>query len=235
MQDSTFLTFPTGTFITFEGIDGAGKSSHIAVLAKLFESHGCTVVLTREPGGTALGEKLRQMILNDPMQMMTEALLAFAARAEHLHQVIVPALKRGDVVICDRFTDSTFAYQGFARGIPAAQLESLERTVQQMNNFGVPGDGVLQPHRTLWFDVPPAVAAKRLSGVRDPDKFESEQQAFFEKVVRGYEWRAAHGGDRFRRIDANRTIQAIAEDVLALGLEILDIKTPSDAEVESVN
>lgn len=214
-------TFPTGIFITFEGIDGAGKSSHIAVLADYFRSQGYKVVLTREPGGTTLGENLRYMILHEPMQIMTEALLAFAARAEHLHQVIVPALKRGEIVLCDRFTDSTFAYQGIARGVPIEQLQALEQVVQRLDSLGEKGNAVLQPHRTFWFDVPPAVAAKRLSGARAPDKFESEQQVFFEKVVQGYEWRAAQSGDRFRRIDGDRSIEAIAADVLELGREIV--------------
>src|SRR2546428_10505459 len=130
------ITFPAGTFITFEGIDGAGKSSHIAFMAAFFREQGCKVVLTREPGGTPLGENLRTMILHEPMQTMTEAMLAFSARAEHLHQVIVPALRRGEIVLCDRFTDSTFAYQGFGRGVSIEQLQALEQMVQRLDNFG---------------------------------------------------------------------------------------------------
>lgn len=225
--------FPTGLFITFEGIDGAGKSSHIASLADLFRKQGGEVVLTREPGGTVLGEALRTMILNEPMHILTEAMLAFAARAEHLHQVIIPALQRNAVVLCDRFTDSTYAYQGFGRGLSLAKLAQLEMMAQRLDNFGEVGAAVLQPHRTLWFDVPPAVAAKRLAGARAPDKFESQQQAFFEKVVAGYEWRAAQEPDRFRRIDADRTMAAIASDVLAIGCELMTARVEIDLQTSS--
>jgi len=147
-----------GLFISFEGIDGAGKSSHIAAIAQAFEAVGRKVVTTREPGGTPLAEKLRAFILNDPMDPLTEALLVFAARRDHLQQVIEPALLRGDVVLCDRFTDATFAYQGAGRGFDTQVLTQLEQWVQTQ-----PGQGLRQPDLTLWFVLDPAVAAQLLS------------------------------------------------------------------------
>jgi dTMP kinase len=142
-----------GIFISFEGIDGAGKSTHIDRLVRVFEEQGRAVTLSREPGGTPLAERLRQIVLNEPMDAMTEALLVFAARRDHIVQVIAPALARGDVVLCDRFTDATFAYQGGGRGFDWLVLAQLERWVQ--------GTPLLQPDLTIWFDLPPAVAAQR--------------------------------------------------------------------------
>ncbi len=192
----------SGLFVSFEGIDGAGKSSHIEALAEAFRARGRTVTQTREPGGTSVAEKLRTLALNDPMDALTEALLMFAARRDHLLQVIEPALARGDVVLCDRFTDATFAYQGGGRGFDTAVLQQLERWVQSVPAVAAPG--LRQPDVTLWFDLPPAVAAARLAGARVPDKFEAQPQAFFAQVAAGYAARlAAHPG-RFLPIDADQ-------------------------------
>ncbi|MGC4397089.1 dTMP kinase [Hydrogenophaga sp. T2] len=194
-----------GLFITFEGIDGAGKSTHIEALARAFETRGRRVVLTREPGGTPLAEKLRALVLNDPMDPLCESLLVFAARRDHLVQVIEPALAEGAVVLCDRFTDATFAYQGHGRGFDLAVLGQLERWVQQGE-----GGGLRQPDLTVWFDLPAAVAAERLVAARVPDRFESQPQAFFERVAQGYAARAAQHPGRFARIDADQPREAVA-------------------------
>ena len=187
-----------GRFITFEGIDGAGKSTHIEwVAARLRER--ATVVTTREPGGTPLGEDLRGLLLHRKMDLETEALLMFAARREHIAEVIEPALARGDWVISDRFTDATFAYQGGGRGLPRERLEVLEQWVQ----------GDLQPDLTLLFDVPLETAAQRLASAREPDKFEAESRAFFERTRAEYLRRAAEAPGRFRVIDATRSIEEI--------------------------
>jgi dTMP kinase len=187
-----------GIFISFEGIDGAGKSSHIDSLAQAFKAQGRAVTATREPGGTPLAEKLRGLILNDEMDPLTEALLIFAARRDHLQQVIEPALARGDVVLCDRFTDATFAYQGSGRGFDLVVLGTLEAWVQAM-----PVDDELrQPDLTLWFDLPAETAATRLAGARVPDKFEAQPLEFFRRVSSGYAQRAAAQPQRFSRIDA---------------------------------
>lgn len=198
----------SGTFISFEGIDGAGKSTHIARLADAFAAQGRAVTLSREPGGTPLAEKLRTILLNDPMDAMTEALLAFAARRDHLAKVILPALARGDVVLCDRFTDATFAYQGGGRGLDWDILTTLESWVQG-------GDAMVQPALTLWFDLPPSVAATRLSTARLPDKFESQPQAFFEAVAQGYARRYAADNARFARIQADQPPESVWEEVLS--------------------
>jgi dTMP kinase len=197
-----------GTFISFEGIDGAGKSTHIALVADLFRQAGRAVVLTREPGGTALSEKLRELVLHAPMDALTEALLMFAARREHLVQVIEPALTRGDVVLCDRFTDATFAYQGGGRGFDWQVLAQLERMVQVL-----PDGGLRQPELTVWFDLDPQIAAQRLASARVPDKFESQPADFFAAVRAGYARRMAEMPGRFARIDAAQSIEAVAADV----------------------
>ncbi len=205
-----------GLFISFEGIDGAGKSTHVDALAHAFRAQGRVVTLTREPGGTALAEQLRVLILNAPMDAMTEALLVFAARRDHLQNVIVPALARGEVVLCDRFTDATFAYQGGGRGFDWGVLSVLEGWVQAHGSLAAPPEtasGVVQPHATVWFDVPPEVAAQRLSGARLPDKFESQPIAFFEKVVHGYAQRMAADPQRFVRINANQSPAAVWADL----------------------
>lgn len=196
----------SGLFISFEGIDGAGKSTHIDALAQALKAAGRTVVLTREPGGTPLAEQLRALALNAPMDPLTEALLMFAARRDHLLQVIEPALARGDAVLCDRFTDATFAYQGAGRGFDESVLRELERWVQS-----VPGvaPGLRQPHLTVWFDLDPAAAAQRLAGARVPDKFESQPLVFFERVARGYARRMDGDPSRFARVDAGQPREAV--------------------------
>lgn len=191
-----------GKFITFEGIDGAGKSTHVEWVADRLRARlagTASVVTTREPGGTPLGEDLRQLLLHRKMHLETEALLMFAARREHIAEVIEPALTRGDWVVSDRFTDATFAYQGGGRGLPRARLEVLETWVQ---------DG-LQPDLTLLFDVPLETASARLAGAREPDKFEAESRAFFERTRQEYLRRAAESAQRFRIIDATRSIPEI--------------------------
>lgn len=201
-----------GLFISFEGIDGAGKSTHIEAVAQAFAAHGHQVTRTREPGGTPLAETLRQLVLNDPMDALTESLLVFAARRDHVQRVILPALAQGRVVVCDRFTDATFAYQGAGRDFNLDVLHTLEQWVQG------PSDGkgaLLQPHLTLWFDLPPAVAAARLAGARVPDKFESQPVAFFEAVAGGYSARCQHDPQRFARIDADQSPDAVRAQVMA--------------------
>jgi dTMP kinase len=213
----------SGIFISFEGIDGAGKSTHIAPLAQAFTEQGRMVTLTREPGGTPLAEKLRAMVLNDPMDPMTEALLVFAARRDHLHQVIEPALARGDVVLCDRFTDATFAYQGAGRDFDLELLSTLEQWVQSIQGLkpdltahekaGQGMQGIRQPDLTLWFDLDPAIAAERLAGARAPDRFEAQSLAFFQRVVAGYARRMQQSPQRFAQIAANAPVQAVWQAV----------------------
>ncbi len=193
----------SGRFITFEGIDGAGKSTHIEPAAARLRQAGRHVVVTREPGGTELAEALRQMVLHTPMDAVTETLLVFAARRDHIGRVIAPALARGDIVLCDRFTDATFAYQGFGRGQALALLEQLEVAVQEG----------LQPDLTLWFDLDPAIAARRRAEARAADRFEAEDLAFFERVRAGYVARMASDRARFMRIDASLEREQVARVV----------------------
>ena len=202
-----------GLFISFEGIDGAGKSTHIDALAQAFRGQGRSIVLTREPGGTPLGEKLRTLALNESMDPLTEALLMFAARREHLQQVIEPALALGHVVLCDRFTDATFAYQGAGRRFDIRVLEQLERWVQTV--ACLPPGSLRQPDLTLWFDLAAETAAQRLSGARVPDKFEAQPVEFFRRVGQGYADRQAGDPTRFTRIDADQPRNAVWRDVLA--------------------
>ena len=206
------MTPRTGLFISFEGIDGAGKSTHIEAVAQAFEAQGRAVTRTREPGGTPLAERLRELVLNAPMDALTESLLVFAARRDHIAQVIAPALAEGRVVLCDRFSDATFAYQGGGRGFDWQLLQTLEHWVQQQ---GEPGTALLQPDLTLWFDLPASVAAARLASARVPDKFEAQPQAFFEAVAAGYARRLAEQPQRFARVDANVAIDAVRTQVLA--------------------
>ena len=203
-----------GRFISFEGIDGAGKSSHIDALAQGLRSGGQEVVQTREPGGTPLAEQLRSLFLQQPMDALTEALLVFAGRRDHIRNVIQPALARGAVVLCDRFTDATFAYQGAGRGFDQRVLAQLEAWVQADGPDGAGGaDGVagklLQPALTLWFDLPAEVAAQRRAAARAADRLEREDLAFFERVRAGYAQRAAADAKRFVRIDADQPRAAV--------------------------
>ncbi|WP_031359329.1 dTMP kinase [Caballeronia sordidicola] len=196
-----------GRFITFEGIDGAGKTTHLAWFRQRLEDKiaatGRLVVITREPGGTSLGESLRELLLNQPMDLETEALLMFAARREHLAQIIEPALARGDWVLSDRFSDATFAYQGGGRGLPRDKLEALERWVQ----------GGFQPDLTVLFDVPTNVASERRGAVRSPDKFESESDSFFGRTRAEYLRRAEESPERFVIIDATQSIVDIQKQL----------------------
>jgi dTMP kinase len=219
----------TGLFISFEGIDGAGKSTHIAGLADAFRQEGRAVTLTREPGGTPLAEKLRAMVLGDAMDPLTEALLMFAARRDHLVTVIAPALLRGDVVLCDRFTDATFAYQGAGRGFDLKVLATLEQWVQSDEGLlGDPAgnspmkpkvDSVIEPHLTVWFDLPPEEAALRLAGARVPDKFEAQPVEFFRRVAGGYAARQQGHPERFARIDAAQPRETVSQAVRQVFVE----------------
>ena len=216
-------------FISFEGIDGAGKSTHITALADAFRAEGKTVTLTREPGGTPLAEKLRALVLNEPMDALAEALLIFAARRDHLVRVIAPALLRGDVVLCDRFTDATFAYQGAGRGFDLKVLSTLEQWVQSDEGLlGDPAgnspmkpdvDTVIEPHLTVWFDLAPEEAALRLADARVPDKFESQPVAFFRRVAGGYADRQQGHPERFARIDASQPREMVWQAVRQVFVE----------------
>jgi dTMP kinase len=183
-----------GRFITFEGIDGAGKSSHVEAVASHLRSRGAAVVCTREPGGTPLAEALRALVLERAMDAETETLLVFAARRDHLQQLIEPALARGATVLCDRYTDATFAYQGAGRGVDRSMLAALERWLQQGRS----------PDLTFWFDLEPALASARRAATRAADRFEAEDRAFFERVAAAYRARMSAEPARFVRIDAAR-------------------------------
>ena len=195
-----------GKFITFEGIDGAGKSTHVGSVAAQLRASGKTVVTTREPGGTPLGEKLRELLLQEPMHLETEALLMFASRREHISQVIAPALARGEWVISDRFTDASFAYQGGGRKLSLEKLAVLEQWVHPD----------LQPDLTLLFDVPLEVARQRLDADRTLDKFEKEKQDFFAATRAAYLQRAAQFPARIRVIDSTQSIAAVNAEIDAL-------------------
>jgi dTMP kinase len=190
-------------FITLEGMDGAGKSTHISSIIKLLSARGVEVVSTREPGGTELGERLRELLLHEAMHPETETLLMFAARREHIAQVIKPALARGAYVLSDRFTDATYAYQCGAKGVESSKIEQLEQWVQ---------DG-LQPDMTLLFDVPVEVSMQRLSAARTPDKFERESADFFTRIRNAYLQRAQQNPARFKIIDGNLPLDEVAKSV----------------------
>lgn len=193
-----------GKFITLEGIDGAGKTTHLACLAEFWRARGIKVRVTREPGGTDLGERVRQLLLRPAgprIHPETEALLMFAARREHIDKVILPALAGGEWVLCDRFSDATFAYQGGGSGVEWSKLEILERWVQER----------LQPDLTLIFDVPPEVGRQRASSVKTPDRFEGEREEFFARVREGYLRRAREAPSRIRVIDASLGIGEIQQ------------------------
>lgn len=194
-----------GRFITLEGIDGAGKSSHIERLCAWLRARGHEVVVTREPGGTPLAECLRQLVLHEPMDALTETLLVFAARRDHLVHHIEPALARGAMVLCDRFTDASFAYQGGGRGFDHQILAQLETWVQQGR----------QPDLTLWLDLSPTTAAQRRAAVRAPDRFETQDLAFFERVMAGYQARLLADPGRFAKIDAGAPVDAVWQQILA--------------------
>ena len=221
----TMSRYLSGLFISFEGIDGAGKSTHIGALAEHFRAQGRSVVVTREPVGTPLAEQLRVLLLNDAMDPMTESLLIFAARRDHLVNVIAPALRRGDVLLCDRFTDATFAYQGYGRGFDLRVLETLEKWVQFSEAWlGDPAgnhpmqpevETVIEPHLTLWFDLAAEEAASRLQAARVPDRFEAEPLEFFRRVVQGYADRLQGHPERFARIDAAQPRDLVWENVRA--------------------
>jgi dTMP kinase len=221
-----------GIFISFEGIDGAGKSTHIQGLAEAFTQQGRTVTLTREPGGTQLAEALREMLLHQPMDAWSEALLVFAARRDHLVKVIAPALQRGEVVLCDRFTDATHAYQGGGRGLPSQSLDALEQGVQTLD-----GRGFLEPDLTLWFELPPEVAAQRLTGARLPDRFEAQPLAFFQAVHQGYEQRAQAAPQRIRRIDASASRHQVWQQITRLlvqkGWLSIMVPVPAALQIQS--
>lgn len=193
-----------GKFITFEGIDGAGKSTHIAGVTELLRARGLEVVSTREPGGTPLGEKLRELLLHEPMHLETEAMLMFAARREHLAEVIEPALNSGKWVVCDRFSDATYAYQGGGRGLDKAKFAALESWVH----------GHLQPDLTFLFDLPPEVAGGRISAQgRELDKFEQERLDFHDRVRHAYLERAAADPRRICVINADQVKEEIKKQV----------------------
>jgi dTMP kinase len=192
-----------GKFISFEGVDGAGKSTHVGAVAQYLRDRGLHVVTTREPGGTPLGEKLRELLLHEPMHLETEALLMFAARREHIAQVILPAIHRGDWVISDRFTDASFAYQGGGRQLALDKLQSLEQWVH----------ADLQPDLTLLFDVPLEVARGRLSSGRTLDKFEQEKDDFFQRVRDVYLMRAHSFASRIKVIDSTLPVAEVSAQV----------------------
>jgi dTMP kinase len=195
----------TGRFISFEGIDGAGKSTHIQAVADWFRTRGADVQLSREPGGTPLAETLRDIVLNQPMGSLTELLLMFAGRRDHVETVIRPALAAGKTLLCDRFTDASFAYQGGGRGLPLSVLDPLADWVQEGT----------EPELTLWFDLPPAQAAARRAGAREADRIEQQDLDFFERVRAAYAARAAKAPQRIVRIDASGTVEQVGAQVLA--------------------
>jgi dTMP kinase len=205
---------PRGRFVTLEGIDGAGKSTHAAWLAQALVDRGRTVVATREPGGTPLGERLRDLLLNEAMTHDTEALLMFAARREHLEHVIRPALARGEVVLCDRFTDATYAYQGGGHGVDARRIAVLEDWVH----------GDLAPDLTLLFDVPIDVSRARLdrnaAAGRELDRFERQRASYFERVRASYLARAAADPRRFRVIDSSRPLDVVRGEIAAIAASL---------------
>jgi dTMP kinase len=216
-MDSAMNANAPGFFISFEGIDGAGKSTHINAYCDLLKSRfpDRTLVVTREPGGTALGEQLRSLLLEAPMHLETEALLMFAARREHVAQVIAPALAAGHIVVSDRFTDASFAYQGGGRELSIEKLNALEQWVQMQS------DGrLLQPNITFLFDLPGEVAEARRSKARTPDKFERLDLDFFERVRQEYLRRAKADPQRFVLVDATQTQEAIWDFLCQVPLAI---------------
>jgi dTMP kinase len=196
----------TGRFISFEGIDGAGKSTHIQSVADWFRARGADVQLSREPGGTPLAETLRDVVLREPMGSLTEVLLMFAGRRDHVEAVIRPALAAGKTLLCDRFTDASFAYQGGGRGLPLSVLDTLAGWVQEGT----------EPELTLWFDLPADQAAARRASAREADRIEQLDLDFFERVRAGYAARAAQAPQRIVRIDASGSVAQVGAAVLAV-------------------
>jgi len=194
-----------GCFITVEGVDGAGKSTHVRGLVDYLRERGLDVVATREPGGTQLGERLRALLLNETMHLETETLLMFAARCEHLHQVILPALHNGQWVVCDRFSDASYAYQGGGRQLGAARIDALVQWLHPR----------LQPDCTWLFDVPLDVARERLTRSRNLDRFEREQMDFFERTRNAYHEQAKRYPGRFHILDTTREVNAVRSDLFA--------------------
>ncbi|MBB5191489.1 dTMP kinase [Silvimonas terrae] len=201
---------PRGRFISVEGVDGAGKSTQLSWIDRWLTNARIAHVVTREPGGTPLGEKLRTLLLNEPMHLETEALLMFASRREHLAGVIEPALERGEWVLCDRFSDATYAYQGGGRGLAREKFEALERWVQ------LSGARMIQPDLTLLFDVPPEISQSRIAQSRELDRFEREAASFHERVRNAYLERAHAAPERFRIINAARPIDVIQQELHVL-------------------
>ena len=194
-----------GILLTFEGGDGAGKSGHVAAASQFFRDLGFDVVVTREPGGTPLGEKSRDLMLHEPMSNEAETLLAYASRAEHIAKVIKPALDAGKVVICDRYVDSTYVYQGVCGGYPVDKMDAL--------NDLVVGD--LMPSLTLYFDLAPEIAAQRLDLTgKDPDKFESRGIEYFDRVRKGYQGLVKKSNGRMRVIDSSPPFAEVGRSVL---------------------
>ncbi len=200
-MDQERSTQRKGCFITFEGTEGAGKSTQITAVAKFLRDQGLDVVTTREPGGTALGEEIRSLLLNSSQRMgkMTELLLMFAARAEHLTQIILPAINSGKWVLCDRFTESSYAYQGYGRGMSLERIAALEQLVQ----------GDFRPDCTFWFDIPVEEGMRRVNRRGEQDRFETESLAFFESIARGFQALATERPTQFYRIDATQSIAAV--------------------------
>lgn len=204
------MTTRRGCFVTLEGLDGAGKSTHVTGLVDYLRGRGLDVVCTREPGGTEMGEALRQIVLSQPMQLETETLLMFAARCEHLRTLIEPALEAGKWVVCDRFTDASYAYQGGGRSLGADRIGALEQWVHPH----------LQPDRTWLFDVPLEVARERLSRGRDLDRFEREGADFFERTRAAYYEQARRHPDRIRILDSTRDLELVRAELLAQADEL---------------
>lgn len=196
-------TSQRGLFLTLEGVDGAGKSTHIPFIKRYLEDKGITVIVTREPGGTQLGEQLRELLLHTPMNLKTEALLMFAARNEHIEQVIEPALTAGHWVLCDRFTDASFAYQGGGRQLGAEPIELLEQWTHP----------TLQPDHTWLFDLDLHLAQERLRRTRDMDRFENEAEDFFKRTQQFYHLRAQRFPKRFSIIDSSQSIDSIEQQL----------------------
>lgn len=198
------MTFEKGRFITFEGIEGAGKSTQIPIISEFLHNKGKDVLVTREPGGTDIGEKIRMLILHEKMHALTELLLVFAARAEHIATVIQPALNKGQWVLCDRFTEASFAYQGGGRQLGFAKVEVLEKWLQ----------GEMQPDITFLFDLPIETGLARIKSRGASDRFEEEKKVFFERVADSYRARAQAYPKRFRRVDATLAIDAMSKSII---------------------